>query len=302
MAERYKINRKFILNFAKKIGYDPNKNHPKLLSKEDEAYIVSMYNSMSGSKLAKDFNISTSKIHQIWMQNGLSGKVNRTYYFNENYFEIIDTEDKAYFLGLLASDGCIYNRNKNKQQNTINITLQKCDKHILDSFMEYINSDKPISSCVINGREYASIEQSSDKMCRDLMNYGMGFNKTYKCIWPYKLEKDMDMMRHFIRGYFDGDGCISHNLHKNSLHSVNISIAGYYKNLKLFKYFLNNNGIKSILAEDKREYKGEDKFGALVFTNKKEKVKFLHYIYDDSNIYLDRKFKLAQKFIALCEK
>ena len=66
------------------------------------------------------------------------------YTFNKDYFERIDSKDKAYFLGLLYADGC-NSISATKQHHTIVLNLQEKDKDILDIFNKYINSNKPLT-------------------------------------------------------------------------------------------------------------------------------------------------------------
>ena len=66
------------------------------------------------------------------------------YTFNKDYFERIDSKDKAYFLGFLYADGC--NSISTTQHHcTIILNLQEKDKDILDIFNKYINSNKPLT-------------------------------------------------------------------------------------------------------------------------------------------------------------
>jgi len=72
-----------------------------------------------------------------------------------------------------------------------------------------------------------------------------------------------------------------------------------YRLQALDRHYLQEQNIPSTFTEDKREYGSEDAFGFLGLTSKIDKVNFLHYIYDDSQIYLQRKYLLAQRFIEL---
>lgn len=67
----------------------------------------------------------------------------KKYTFNKNYFEKIDSEDKAYFLGLLYADGC-NSTSATQNHASIVLNLQEGDKEILEKFMKYINSNKPL--------------------------------------------------------------------------------------------------------------------------------------------------------------
>lgn len=93
----------------------------------------------------------------------------------EDYFEKIDTEHKAYFLGLIVSDGCLHS--KKGRPKLVCLTLKDEDRYILEAFLTEIKSNKKITS---DNRGYSSIQISSEKMGRDLMQYGIALNKGKK--------------------------------------------------------------------------------------------------------------------------
>lgn len=119
---------------------------------------------------------------------------------NPSYFSKIDTADKAYYLGLLMSDGYIMTTLYNKE---VGLALQSKDKYILDKLNSIISPEKKVSKYK-NSYKWKVISQ---QMYNDLRKYGISKKKsnteyTYPKI-PQKFDRD------FIRGYFDGDGCIS---------------------------------------------------------------------------------------------
>ena len=77
----------------------------------------------------------TKNLKEILKKNNIIPRnksiANRIYFCDDNYFEKIDSKDKAYFLGLLMADG-------NKYKNTVRIELQEKDKSILELFKKYI--------------------------------------------------------------------------------------------------------------------------------------------------------------------
>ncbi len=143
-----------------------------------------------------------------------------------------------------------------------------------------------------------SLEIVSDKMFDDITKYGLFPRKTYGNAYVQLSEK---LMKHFIRGYFDGDGCISTKV--ANLNNVNVGISGYYKNMQRFQSYLEKYNILSSYVIDNRKYNtlDNDAFGTLCFVNRTEKYCFLRFIYDESNIYLKRKHELAEEFIKKVE-
>jgi hypothetical protein len=121
--------------------------------------------------------------------------------YNENYFEKIDTEDKAYFLGFIFADGCVtFDTSKYRYQITIKIHSK--DKHILNSLIRFIDGEMLIWE---NDLETCQITLSGKKIVSDLIRLGAKPNKTFDLVYP-KIDENLE--KHFLRGYFDGDGCV----------------------------------------------------------------------------------------------
>ena len=125
--------------------------------------------------------------------------------FNEDYFKTIDTPDKAYFLGFIYADGCLID-NPKEYRYKLNIKIHNKDEDILKKFISLLDSEVEIWRS--NHREISEIGFSSKKMINDLKKIGLHPNKTYTISYP-KIDENLE--RHFLRGYFDGDGCIRIN-------------------------------------------------------------------------------------------
>jgi DNA-binding transcriptional regulator WhiA len=125
--------------------------------------------------------------------------------FNEDYFELIDTPEKAYFLGFIFADGCLID-NPKEYRYKLNIKIHNKDEYILKKFISLLDSEVKIWRS--NNRDICEIGFSSKKMINDLKNIGLHQNKTYTIYYP-KIDEKIE--RHFLRGYFDGDGCIRIN-------------------------------------------------------------------------------------------
>lgn len=289
MADEYGIERHAITEYAKELGIYVEKT--ELLSDEQKAEIIASYDKASSSQLAEKYGVSTSRIFQVWYKAGLKGKVKRTYYIDEDYFSVIDSLDKAYFLGFIGSDGCIYYPKNDNQQNIVRIMIQNGDIKVLQLFKSVLKTDKPIHI----GELYCAFEISSNKICEDLAKLGLRERKTYGNTIATVGD---EYMPHLIRGYFDGDGSISYNGNSD----VVVSISGYKKNMDIISNFLLRHNILSNFTCDKRKEYSGDVFGALTINNKLQKYCFLKYIYENCNeFYMDRKYKIAQEFINLIE-
>lgn len=305
MAERYNCDKASILNHAKEIGYDVNINAPtKKLSKNQEQEIVDKYYTHKAKDLAKQYNCSKSLIIKIWANAGITEKKPyRVYELNENFFQCIDTPEKAYFLGLLSADGNI-STFENKQ-NTIRISLQQEDRYIIEKFEECISTNKPIRDYESDRGsfigKYSTLELSSDKISNDLGKYNLFPNHTHS--FKFFIFEE-PLMSHYVRGYFDGDGCITFRK-KDDYRSAVCSICGYHKNLVVLQNYLSSINITTHWREDKRDY-GIDAFGNILTQNKKECYDFIKYLYgncnEESGLFLKRKKEKADLFLSTYNK
>lgn len=199
--------------------------------------------------------------------------------YNRNIFSDIDTEEKAYWLGFILADGCIF-------RNELRIKLNSCDENHLMKFIEFING---VGEVNIQHEVHKSTKNILSKVVlvskdivNDLEKHGISRNKSTKEIPNINI--DNNLVRHYIRGFFDGDGCITHDLKKIDFASS--LIMNEYIKRTLIKN-LNINDTKIL---------NHGKITKYAIYNKTDKEKVLNYLYANSNIYLDRKYDLYRKF------
>ena len=169
--------------------------------------IINLY--LNGSSMMEISKLcgykSDRQIRNILKTNNISSRSSagsKNMHLNHNYFENIDTEYKAYFLGLMLSDGCVSDRHNNRQ-SSIQLKFEKTDEYILEILKKELNTTNKITTKDIN---YRSLVVHSNKMACDLNKLYVSTNKTFKCRLPM-LENKL-LMRHLIRGVIDGDGWI----------------------------------------------------------------------------------------------
>lgn len=296
MADLYGCDKTTILNFAKKIGY--TNTYRASLTDIEKDEVISKYYTHTALQLAEEYNVSKSLIVKTWMNANIKDKkIVYKYTFNADYFETINTPDKAYFLGLLAADGNVYKRDRN--QAIIRLSLKSEDKYILDIMREYVGSNKPLRIQTKNVNNilhyYYSLELVSDKMAEDLSKYNIVPRKTYDIVMP---ELPKHLQSHYIRGYFDGDGSVTVN--KGAYHTPSAykcSICGFKLNLLVMQSILKENDIYTSLQLDKRNYNGLE-FGNLNTHSIQETYNFIKYIYQDcKDLYMPRKKHISDCFI-----
>lgn len=205
----------------------------------------------------------------------------RKYSINETYFEKVDNEKKAYILGFLYADG--YNQ---QTKNQIRLTLQGQDVHILEEIKFCLDYNKPLMKIEREKGVYYDLSINSKKISVDLVNLGCMQAKTFKIKFPAKNIVPKEQLKHFIRGYFDGDGCIS--LRKTNQLNVlgTMSMIEGIQN----ELLLNCNINKTKIHKNGKVY-------IMSYTGNKNLKEILDYMYSDSNMHLNRKFEKYKRII-----
>lgn len=207
--------------------------------------------------------------------------ITRKYCCNENFFESIGSESKAYFLGFVAADGYI-----DEVCNRIVLSLNSVDKKILEIFSQVIESNYQIVDFVKDKKHFHSkLSINSAKMVADCKKLGLysGKSKTMGNIMQFVPDH---LHNHFLRGYFDGDGCITYGAKYSSGMKYLIQIIGT-------KEFLNTSYVLNCPTGcSLYKYKSCDMY-CFKISRKSQVDDFINYIYQDATIFLERKHKRA---------
>lgn len=212
-------------------------------------------------------------------------KSSKKHDYNENIFNKIDIEEKAYWLGFIMGDGQIEIFKRKRSDGSyyenfrLNMNIKYSDVEHLNKFLKFLTctTKKPKKTTVKmpsgNIAEVAYLRISSYVLANDLMSHGVKPNKSLKEEIPTGIPNQF--IKDFFRGIFDADGHIP----KTKRASVSICdgkrilkwIQSFYPFLKLRKY---KNSELHYLAS----------------TKQKDSLQFLDSLYENSNIYLDRKY------------
>ncbi len=214
----------------------------------------------------------------------------RIYTYNDSFFENIDSEIKAYWLGFLYADGCVGNILRTP---TISLGLSIKDVNHVQKFVENINCNAPIHIHTPKNKEYrysiGTVNIYSEKMAKDLIYIGCVPNKTSILDFPSVNEVPEHLLNHFIRGYFDGDGC----LYLGKRRDVEISILSTYHFLFKLNIILNKLAKTEFQRIEKVKNRNVFRYR---FSSVINSIKFLNFIYNNATLYLERKYNKYLEF------
>lgn len=243
--------------------------------------------------LAEQYHCNYATIKKVLEKNNIPiithtkrGNLN----LKEDFFENIDSEEKAYFLGLLFTDGNVHQMKKSGLWQ-ISLELSIKDKDILETFKQLLNSNAKTTYRKRENTEMVAFRIYSEKMAQDLSKYGIIPNKTKAT--KHLPNVPFNLRKHFIRGMIDGDGAIYKSKYKVDKEYYHITFCSYNYSIceelqQICDSFLDEPNKAKILKDNGKEiYR--------VHYNNQYKVKQLvTVLYKDSNYYLARKYILAK--------
>lgn len=249
--------------------------------------------------IAKKLNVKKYQIDYVfkkynWEKRTLA-EACRVYEVDVNYFDEINTPNKAYILGFLYADG--YN---NLIINSWCLSLKKMDEEILIKIQKELKSNKPIKyrdDLHKDGtsRDMASFYIGSKHMCESLAKWGVVQNKTFQLKFPDFLNEDL--LPHFIRGYFDGDGCISGRIRKDrNVMRYSVNIMSNIDFCEGCTEYLNKKWIKAHCNIPS----GQPKNRIVRFSAIESMKKFYELIYTNADLKLERKYQKFKEFYDNC--
>lgn len=241
-------------------------------------------------EISKIYNVNPSTIERYLGKIGYKAKtqseLQRKYPIVEDFFDIIDTEEKAYILGLLYADG--YN---NTSKNDVCISLKEEDVEILNKITEIIQPTKPLfyidmspeNRGMKNSMNQYRLTINNKHISQKLVELGCGKAKTSVLKFPTKQQVPEHLQRHFIRGYFDGDGSIS----KGKFPKIDIiSTPEFLYDIQ--EIMSNVLYINKTKLNWSRKYI-ESNICCLQISGRLKCIKFMEWMYKDATIYLKRK-------------
>ena len=262
-------------------------------SQEELDFIKENYKHMSYKEMAKQLDRTKTAVDLKVNRLGLKKS---KYVYNEKFFENIDTEEKAYWLGFIYADGyvCAGKYNGSISSYEVSIELSSVDKNHLIKFVNSINGNIGITEFTKYAgtppayHNMCSVRIYSKKMFDDLNNIGVVQNKTFVIKFPMFL--DENLKRHFIRGYFDGDGSVFENKQRKCVR-CNFTTASKEFAEHITKCLI-ANGMRCYITRYHTIYQCN-------ISGMYNVGMFRNFLYKDSNIFLDRKFN---KFVELYDK
>ena len=248
---------------------------------EQVAYIINKYlnENYTLKQLGKEFNCSYPTIRNLLNKHKIKSRGNKQGYpRDEFYFNKIDTEEKAYWLGFLYADGCVHSNN---YEISINIT----DKEHIEKFKTAIKAfnhniteiqDKRFQ----NAKTLYQFSIRDKQLHQDLIKWGCIPQKSLLINKIPNIPRDY--VSHFLRGYFDGDGSLHYLRGTNNYRISFVGTKDFLNDIQ--KELQTNVSLQSNIA---------GKAYVLQIAGRRQIERILNYLYNNSkeNNRLNRKYQ-----------
>ena len=258
-----------------------------IFNEEQLQEIIRLYveEHVSLTKLAKQFNVSRTVMTRIIKEQKLEIRQdNHSYYAEYRMFQNIDTAEKAYWLGFIAADGCIFER---KDNASVKLNIHERDELHLEKLRTFLKGNMPIKHIIqndgfSNNTPMVRIDFNSVEMVEDFKKHGVPPRKSL-ILKPPLIDEQFYLP--YILGYFDGDGSIF-----ETGNEFGISIEGTKEILEWINSLLNiSSSLEQRKESDKNNY-----YIRCGGTNKPYSI--MKQLYDSCTTHLDRKY---EKFLKL---
>ncbi|WP_449540146.1 LAGLIDADG family homing endonuclease [Ferdinandcohnia sp. Marseille-Q9671] len=221
------------------------------------------------SEIAELANVSSRYIRKVLSEHHVEmrpfGSWKRQYSLNENYFKEW-SNNMAYILGFILADGCI-------SGETQTVTISPKEPEILDKIKKEVGSNQPLQQNKKTGVYLLNL--NSKILKEDLITlHGITPNKSLTVQFP---NVPKEYLSHFIRGYFDGDGSVYTRGYFVSF------VGGSIDFMITLKELLGYHGFESRIIHKGKHYR-------LYISGRKTIKNFHDWIYENKDIYLERKF------------
>lgn len=251
---------------------------------EHKEEIINQYESgISANKIAKQYNCWGSTIidhlneWNIKIRNNKEHRYNNLYDLDIHFFDEINTEEKAYLLGYILADGHI------SKNNHLMFGCQYCDIDILEKIKKSLKSNHIVK---FNKDGNPVLIMPCKYICEKLFSMGFTHNKSHEVDFNKIISfVPNELMHHFIRGMFDGDGSIRYyNYDYVKGYQYHFGYTGLYEVCEFVSKYLN---IKTKIIRERNEEE--------TYTTRITNAPLIKYIYSvlykDATIYCDRKYK-----------
>lgn len=257
---------------------------------EETNNIVNWYQQgMSIKQISLAVGRSTSYVYRVLQHYDVvvTDRVFKRYRLTWEPFHDIETQEQAYWLGFIMADGNV----QISDRYSLEFGQSIKDKERVESFANFVNTQSalPIEEKFVRtnfasaGCLYVRVMIHDKQMVEDLISYGCVPRKSLVKKFPWRLSQSL--WRHFIRGYFDGNGTVSYT---QSSKQLSFGFTSSYEMCTAIENIL----LSEDVVHKRVQLSCEGKAFGFRHSGNKQAQSFFHYLYCQATTYMQRKYDI----------
>jgi hypothetical protein len=170
----------------------------RLFSPDQIKEIIAEYNAgKTSSVIGDEKGCSGMEVRRILADNGVPRRTRR-YFFDEHYFDVIDSTTKAYFLGFAFANSAV-------DKNGVSFTQSAKNREILENLKKELKATNPIVEFKSKaGFDHCTLLLMSTTIGKALCRYGLN-KRPLGVVFP---TLPVEYYAPFLQGYFEGNGSV----------------------------------------------------------------------------------------------
>lgn len=276
--DKYSVSERTIRRAFTKLGLKCDSEYEELCRTKLDVAILDYIQGETISVVSKRYGFNIKSMRKLLKEAGVYRNEQPRYNADFDFFEVINTESKAYWLGFIYADGCI------KGKNTLCISIHKKDRDILEQFLKDMQADYLIANDT--NKDQVSVTMTNPKLYNDLVKCNVTPRKSLTVSFPTEDIVPSHLIHHFVRGYFDGDGCIT--ISKSGQRFVSF-VGTEVLLIELQELLISSIGLSKTKMFQRRPNNMITK--AMMYGGNGNAKRIFDWMYKDATIYMKRKYE-----------
>ena len=283
-GQRYGISHSSVHRYLKRAGVQARVPGPPNQPSRGtiDAMCLEYQDGLSAVQVGLRHNLSGSAVINRLRREGVLIRPAQGYLLyqcNEHYFDVLDTSEKAYWVGFLAADGCV---NDVYKTLLLALTLKIADKSHIEKFRDCLKSNRRIYT----DSRVATLHIRNNHICKALAQYGVIPRKSLVLEFPHNIPESL--MSHYMRGFIDGDGCWSGHPDKSN-YALSVCSGSRKFLVEFRKTLMQHCNLSKAKIYTHVAHGRSYHFG---YGGRLQVAKIANFIYRDATMYLDRKWNI----------
>lgn len=234
--------------------------------------------------LSKEFGFAEQSISKMLKENGVCPRKKAVIEYNTDFFSKIEKPEKAQILGFIYADGYLQ-----ENYRDLVIRLSRIDREYLEKLKEWFEFTGQIKDMDYSCAASQLRIKLTQKSFEDIQKLGIFQKKSFLITFPTESQVPQKLLKYFLLGYFEGDGCLGKTKKGGTFWSFMSTLDMCEKS----KHFIYDETDVKTRIQTRKTSKGNLVYN-LCCSKHYDVIKIMEWMYDGTTLKMQRKY---DKFI-----